>query len=129
MNNIQKKPYIAVIRTENGRAVCEEGVIHSLEEYGVPFRCSKTDRQRESGPTSVLERFETPLGMIVLIEQSEVSVYYRGYDPESPVLRYGFPQGAETDAEALYRLARGIGRNAANIICGKEIKELEWSLN
>ena len=125
MNDIQKKPYIAVVRTGDGRAVCEEGVVHSLEEHGVPFRCSKTDRQSENRGTSVFDQFEATLGMIVLIEKDEVSVYYRGYDSKRPVLRYGAPKGTETDAETLYHLARGIGCNAANIICGKEIKELE----
>ncbi len=121
MYNGQNKPFVAVIVTGNDIDLCL-GIIHSLEECRIPFHCTHSDQQYEIN-TSVFEGFETPMGMAIWIDNDVINVYYSGYDRKLPVLHYTL--SAELTARMRYHLARRIGCNAANIIYGKEIKELQ----
>lgn len=122
MYDAHKKPYIVVVGT--GKAIqAKEGVVHSLEECGMPFRyrnCMPPSYGRKE--MSIFQRMEAPLGMIVVIGNNKADVYYHGYDDKNPVLHYDFAEGMDT--KMLYHLARRVGCNAANIIYGKEIREL-----
>ena len=121
MHDGQNKPFVAVIVT--GKDIdLYLGIIHSLEECRIPFRCTHSDQQFEIN-TSVFEDFETPMGTAIWIDNDEINVYYSGYDRKLPVLHYTFSE--ELTTRMRYRLARMIGCNAANIIYGKEIKELQ----
>ena len=127
MYEVQKKPYITVLNIENNEALYE-GVVHSLEECGIPFQCRisevQSDREEEN---YIFDIFEAPLGMVIIIRNCELQVYYSGYDRKQPVLHCTFLKEMEEDS--IYRRARRIGCNAANLIYGKEMKELEWNSN
>lgn len=104
-----------------------EGVAHSLEECGIPFQGGRVKEEDSNKECSVFDIVEAPLGMIVVIGSCELMVYYSRYDRNKTVLQYVF--SVEMEVKRLYRLARRIGCNVANLIYGKAMKELEWNSN
>ena len=122
MYDRQNQPYVAVIETGKDPDL-RMGIVHSLEECRLPFRCTHSDQTYEIDTISVFECFEAPMGMVIWIENDAINVYYSEYDRKRPVLHYAISAGLT--AKSRYRLARGIGRKAANIIYGKEIKEIQ----
>ena len=118
-DTIKEKPYILVTGSDS-TPMAAKGIIHSLEENGIPFRSEK-NAVGSSREDTIFECCEAPLGMVIVLNRNRIEIYYSRYDLEKPVLEYRLN---EIPGERVYTLARRIGSNAANIIYGKEIKEI-----
>lgn len=124
MNNMQRtpgKPYVTVVIKSENR-VNENGITHSLEEKGIPFKTAEA-HPKLSERASVYDSVDAPLGMIVHISDSTVLIYYDGYDMKKPVLHYNITEAYISETER-YLFERMVGNNVANILQGKEIKSL-----
>jgi len=111
MNDMRNEiPYVAVVM-KNDYSTKLNGIFHSMEENGIPYKTFAYENLSNS-------TIKSPLGLVVHIKRNEVIVFYNGYDTKVPVEYYSFSE----DEEKLYTLSRAIGNNIANLIKGRGLK-------
>lgn len=98
------KPYIDII-VEDDKCCGYSGIIHSLEENGIPFRTLHMK-------TGAVE--SSVLGITVYVKSDCIEVYYEKYDDMIPVLKMQLQDGDTCDI--IYQRARKTGNNIANLI-------------
>lgn len=106
-----KKPYVEIIINDDA-VPGYIGILHSLEENGVPFR--KSCKRESFSEHSVL-------GMIVYVKLEKIEVYYEKYSEMIPVLSINVQEYDTCDI--IYQKSRLMGNNIANLINARRLEE------
>lgn len=99
-----KKPYVEIIINDDA-VPGHIGILHSLEENGVPFR--KSSKRGSFAESSAL-------GITVYVKSERIEVYYEKYSETVPVLNIKVRE--DDTCDKIYQKSRLMGNNIANLI-------------
>ena len=99
------RPYVDIVISTGEGISGYDGIMHSLEENGIPFVC----RYMETGHTD-----RSALGITVYAGKDSVKVYYEKYSENEPV--FSIYVKKKDTSSMIYRKARIIGNNIAGLI-------------
>lgn len=88
------------------------GILHSLEENGLPFR--KSIKKGSFSESSAL-------GITVYVKSEKIEVYYEKYSETVPVLSINVQE--DDTCDIVYQKSRLMGNNIANLINVRRLEE------